>query len=59
MSSDSLRETPESRYESPTMTVVGMVSELTAGPITKDSESSGGFKGTGGEHAPRTDDTRE
>ncbi len=50
------RETAKPAYQSPTLTVVGMVSELTAGPIVKDAESSGGFKGSGKTHTPHTDD---
>jgi hypothetical protein len=42
------------------MTVVGGVSELTAGPIVKSAETSGGFKGGRGQaQKPRTDETTE
>jgi hypothetical protein len=60
MSAKHPRETPQARYESPTMTVVGGVSELTAGPIVKSAETSGGFKGGRGQaQKPRTDETTE
>ena len=59
MTSKKPRETAKPTYQSPTVTVVGMVSELTAGPIVKDAESSGGFRGSGRARAPRTDDAVE
>jgi hypothetical protein len=48
-----MSETP---YESPTIMVVGVVSELTAGPITKQAETSGGFRSSGRWSPPHTDD---
>ena len=52
-------EAAKPTYESPTVAIVGEVSELTAGPITKYAETSGGFHGRGGERTPRTEDGDE
>jgi hypothetical protein len=56
MNPSNSRAMSETPYESPTITVVGVVSELTAGPITKKSESSGGFQSLGRSCPPHTDD---
>ncbi len=56
MNPNNPREMSETSYESPTITVVGVVSELTAGPVTKTAETSGGFQSIGRSVEPRTDD---